>query len=78
MSSSPSSCRQTPPLISMKSVKIEDFQDDPESLKAFQKISSRLTAGKRIIVITGAGISVSSGIPVIIAYLLIFFDLILT
>ena len=50
--------------ISCQSIDIDSFGDNPESVAIFHKVSEALRTGKRIIVVTGAGISVSSGIPV--------------
>lgn len=48
----------------MQSIDIEGFEVDPEREAMFKKVCQALWTGKRIIVVTGAGISVSSGIPV--------------
>lgn len=65
--------------ISCQSIDIESFEDSPEALDIFHKVSEALRTGKRIIVVTGAGISVSSGIPVFLINFisLIIFDRIL-
>jgi accessory colonization factor AcfC len=53
-----------PSAISCQSIDIDTFEDSPEAVAIFYKVSEALRTGKRIIVVTGAGISVSSGIPV--------------
>lgn len=58
--------RSLPPAVNMQSIDIEGFGDDPEQVGMFKKVAQSLWTGKRIIVVTGAGISVSSGIPVLI------------
>jgi accessory colonization factor AcfC len=49
----------------MQSIDIEGFGGNPELEAMFKKVCQALWTGKRIIVVTGAGISVSSGIPVL-------------
>lgn len=54
----------TSSVISCQSIDIDSFEGSPEALVIFRKVSEALRTGKRIVVVTGAGISVSSGIPV--------------
>lgn len=49
----------------MQSIKLEDFNEDSCS-PHLQRLSRALNSSKRIVAITGAGISVTSGIPVIL------------
>lgn len=56
--------RSAPAPVNMKSIEIDSFREQCEDEAVFRKVSQALWSGRRIIVVTGAGISVSSGIPV--------------
>lgn len=53
----------TSPVI-CQTIDIDKYAEDPAQRATFDRVASALRSGKRIIVVTGAGISVSSGIPV--------------
>ena len=48
---------------------IDDISTDSNTRRILSAISSSVVKGKKIVVVTGAGISCSSGIPVSMQYL---------